>query len=114
MQNLYGMSIRQNTLVAWGGNRDVALYQVKKSVLAVLWPCTDIKDGAERHMFCPRSEESWCKFWQGIENYTPSINLPLAIKDVLVKTFMDLRADDLLSRCLDGASKNPNEAFNQN
>ena len=30
MQNFYGMSIRQNTLAAWSGDRNKALYNMKK------------------------------------------------------------------------------------
>jgi len=113
MQNCYGMAIRQNSLAHWNGDRNLALYSMKKSVLAVLWHCTYVPDNEERHKFCPRTEDSWCKYWQGDKDHKPSVNLPIAIKDVLIKTFVDLRADDLLSRCLDGATQNPNEAFNQ-
>jgi len=63
MKNYFGMSIRQNTLGAWNGDHTKALYNMKKS--AVLWHCTDIDDKDTRHMFCPRTEESWCKYWQG-------------------------------------------------
>ena len=63
--------------------------------------------------FCPRTEESWCKYWKGDKSFKPSVNLAIPIMDILKKTFMDLRADDLFSRCLDGATQNPNEAFNQ-
>ncbi|XP_047127052.2 uncharacterized protein LOC124808049 [Hydra vulgaris] len=113
MQNFYGMSIRQNTLEAWSGDRTIALYNMKKSVLAVLCHCSNISNSEERHQFCPRTKESWCKYWQNDKNYKPSINLPLAIKSILKDTFLALRSDDLLSRCLDGATQNPNEAFNQ-
>jgi hypothetical protein len=89
------------------------LYNIKKSVLAVLWHCSNISNSEERHQFCPHTKESWCKYWQNDKNYKPSINLPLAIKIILKDTFLALRSDDLLSRCLDGATQNPNEAFNQ-
>ena len=109
------MAIRQNSANAWDGNRDVALYQMKKGVLAVLWHCTGFESLTTRHQFCPRSKESWCSYWQrdGKEPLSSSVNLPQAIHDVILPIFQDLRADDLLSRCLDGTSQNPNEAFNQ-
>ena len=113
MQNFYGMSIRQNTLSAWNGDKALALYNMKKSVLAVLWHSTDSENNDDRHQFCPRSSESWCKYWQGDKSYKSSINLPAVIKEVIQPIFLDLRADALLSRCLDGATQNPNEAFNQ-
>ena len=86
---------------------------MKKSVLAVLWHCTDISNSKERHQFCPRTSQSWCKYWHNNIYYKPSINLQNAIKNILKNTFLALRSDDLLSRCLDGATQNPNNAFNQ-
>ena len=59
-----GMAIRQNSAKAWNGNRDVALYQTKKGILAVLWHCTDFDSLAIRHQLCPRSKQSWCSYWQ--------------------------------------------------
>ena len=112
MQNYYGMAIRQNSAAAWGGDRKKALYNMKKSVLAVLWHCTDKAVMEERHKFCPRNEESWCKYWQKKSDYKSSVNLPEVIHEELLPIFMSLRADDLLSRCLDGTTQNPNEAFN--
>jgi len=76
MQNYYGMSIRQNTLAAWNGDHTKALYNMKKSVLAVLWHCTDVEDKETRHMFCPRMKEGWCKYWQGDKNYSTVYKYP--------------------------------------
>ena len=75
----------------------------------------DMPDNQERHAFCPRESNSWCKCWQngGNEDYKSSINLPKVIKDLLVPIFLDLRDDNLLSRCLEWTTQNPNEAFNQ-
>jgi len=115
MQNYFGMAIRQNSLAAWNGDKAKALYGMKKCILAVLWHCIAIEDPEVRHRYCPRSEDSWCKHWNNPdkESFKPSINLPVAVKDVLLKTFLDLSSDELLSRCLAGATQNPSEAFNQ-
>ena len=112
MQNYYGMSIRLNTLAAWSGDHNIALYNMKKSVLAVLWHCMDISNSEGRHQFY-LSNESWCKYWHNNISYKPSINLSIAIKNILKDTFLVLRSDVLLLRCLDGAAQNPNKAFNQ-
>ena len=48
MQNFYGMSIRQNSISHWNGDRNMALYSMKKSVLAVLWHCSDTTKSEER------------------------------------------------------------------
>ena len=103
------MAIRQNK-----GN----LYAMKKSVLAVLWHCTDIKAHNVRHQFCPRSIDSWCNYQSdiitGMSTYKATVNLPEVIKKETENIFVDLSADKLLSKCLDGTTQNPNEAFNPN
>ena len=53
MQTYYGMAIRQNVN---------SLYQMKKAVIAILFHCSDNVNMEERHKFCPRVAESWCKF----------------------------------------------------
>ena len=114
MQNYFGMAIRQNTAASWEGDKEKALYAMKKSVLAVLWHCTAIEDGNVRHQFCTRSVDSWCTFWKNKDTqHKCSVNLPIAIHNEVKSIFMDLRSDALLSRCLEGTTQNPNEAFNQ-
>ena len=48
-----------------------------------------------------------------IKGYKPSVNLPKAIKDLLVVIYLDLRYGNVLSRCLEGTPQNPYQAFNQ-
>ena len=78
MQNYYGMAIQQNK---------GALYAMKKSVMAILWHCSDIPDLNERHQFCPRSIHSWCKYQSdvitGMSTYKVYVNIPLAIRNEL-------------------------------
>ena len=50
-QNYYGTAIRQN---------DDNLYNMQKSVWAVLFHNSDIEDENIRHQFCPRTKTSWC------------------------------------------------------
>jgi len=95
MQNYFGMAIRQNSAIAWNNDRAEALYTMKKGVLAVLWHCTDFPDTADRHKFCPRQPDSWCKYWQDGKNCKTSVNLPLAIHKVIHPIFMDLRDENL-------------------
>ena len=56
LQNDYGMAIRQNI-----GN----LYEMKKSIIAILHHSSAIEDNDERHKYCPRTNTSWCKWWLG-------------------------------------------------
>ena len=113
MQNYFGMAIRQNTAAACNNDRKKALYGMKKGVLAVLWHCTDLPDYEDRHKYCPRENDSWCKYWQTKQDYKSSVNLPVAIHKVILPIFQNLCNDELLSRCLDGTTQNPNEAVNQ-
>lgn len=106
LQNYFGMAIRSSK----------ELYQMKKAIGAVLWHCTDLPE-TQRHMFCPQSADSWCK-WQknklnGTSNVKSKVNLPVAIKNIIEPIFRDLSSDELLSKCLHSCTQNPNEAFNQ-
>ena len=59
LQNYYGMVIRSNI-----GN----LYQMKKGVAAIVHHCSGYfnaegkLDNDASHMYCPRGENSWCKY----------------------------------------------------
>ena len=107
MQNFYGIAIRENT-------HD--LYNMKKAVGAILWHCTDFENQEYRHRFCPRGNESWCKYQKdvsaGTNAYKPSINLPEWIHDIIQPIIVTLSSDDLLCKCLHGATQNSNEAVN--
>ena len=54
MHSYYGLAIRNNK------NQ---LFNMKKSIEAVLYHCTALANEELRHQFCPKGEESWCK-WQ--------------------------------------------------
>ena len=113
LQNYYGMAIRQN---------NDNIYQMKKAIGATLYHCTALEENI-RHQFCPQTVDSWCK-WQsdkitGMNTYTPRINLPEAIKDILWSAdssqstiFRDLSDDVLLAKCLHNYIQNQNEALN--
>lgn len=107
MQNYFGMAIRQNV---------GQLYQMKKAIAAILWHSTNFTDEAFRHRFCPRDENSWCK-WQrdqisGKRTYKIKVNMPKWIHDLIKPIFEDLSSDELLSKCLHGKTQNANESIN--
>jgi hypothetical protein len=60
MQNYYGMAIRSNVGKIDKGKK---LYQMKKSIFAILFHFTDFPNPETRHQFCPRDSTSWCKYW---------------------------------------------------
>lgn len=115
MQNYYRRTIRQNTIITDQRQRKKPIQHEKKTVLTSFWYCTDIPDNQERHQFCPRESNNCCTYWQngGSGNYKSNVNLPKVIKDLLVQIFLDLRDDNLSSRCLEQTTQNPKEAFNE-
>lgn len=108
MQTYYGMAIRQNVN---------SLYQMKKAVIAILFHCSENVSMEERHKFCPRTAESWCKFQADqVTNkttYKPNITIPVAIKNELMPIFKSLSADSLLEKCLHGQTQNVNESLHR-
>ena len=75
MQNCFGMAIRPNL---------GQLYAMKKSVLAILWHFTDIKNLDVRYQFCPRLAISWCKYQvdkiSGLSKYNSKDVIPEVVK----------------------------------
>ena len=100
LQNYFGMAIRQNAS---------NLYVMKKAIGAVLYHCSDIANEDDRHKYCPRDANGWCKWQQdkisGISTYKKKVNLPLCIKQLIEPIFRQLSSDDLLSRCLHGQTQ---------
>ena len=95
------MVIRQNTSDCWNGDKKKALYNMKKSLLAVLWHCANITDSTIRHQFCPRINNSWCTFWgENKSHYIYSVNIPLAIHNAIKPIFVDLCSENLLKQSL--------------
>jgi len=87
-----------------------------KAIRAVLYHCSDIKDETVRHQFCPKSDNSWCK-WRsdkikGKAQYKNKINLPTAVENELFPIFQDPSSEGLLSKCLHGHTQNVYEALN--
>ena len=91
MQNYHGMAIRQNL---------DNVYSMKKSIIAILYHCSENDDQDDRHKFCPRSADSWCSYQSdkhtGENTYKVHVSLPAAITDLLKPTFNELSSDALL------------------
>ena len=67
----------------------------------------------DRHKFCPRQQDSYCKHWQAKQDYKSYVSFPVVTHKVIYPISQNLCDDDLLSRCLFGTPKNPKEAVNQ-
>ena len=83
-----------------------------------LWkkPLVQSECDKQRHLFCPRTESSWCK-WQSDqitakEAYKTKISKPSAIKTLMKPIFVDLSNNFLLEKCFHHKTQNVNESFN--
>ena len=105
LQNYYGMAIRQNN-------------EMKKSVAAVVHHCSEAKSMDERHQFCPRKNDSWCKYQAdkitGGNIYKVKFSIPECISEILKPIFghEHLGSEVILKRCLHGGPQNVNESIN--
>lgn len=119
LQKYYGLAIRQNTLKqANPSDRevDVAVYTMKKNIVAILHHSVELNNPTKQHRFCPAGETSWCKWQQDVATGTATYKgddcLPEVFLELLRATFMTLSDSKLLERCVRGATQNPNEAIN--
>ncbi|XP_028405772.1 uncharacterized protein LOC114528348 [Dendronephthya gigantea] len=109
MQNYYGKAIRENK-----GN----LQEMKRSIKAIQHHIIrdDSKPLQEQHHYCPRSRDTWCKYWkdinEGTSTYSEDNRLPPVFMEELEPTFTRLSNYDLLLRCLKGMTQNQNESAN--
>ena len=106
IQNYYGIAICQSF---------DNLYQMRKNTLAGLHhSCVaDLSDA--RHILCPKTKDSWCKYQRlklQIKDSKEKPGLPDAIKTFVKPIFNDLMSEDLLSKCLHGSTQNNNESLN--
>ena len=106
LENCFEMAIRQNSDVPF----------VKKAIGAVLFHCSESECDEQRHLVCPRTKNSWCK-WESDqitekETYKAKIILPSAIKTLIKPIFVHLSNDSLLEKCLHHKTQNVNESLN--
>ena len=119
IQRYDGFAIPQNVLK--GENvtekkKEISIYQMKKNIIGILHHMINNKDLAQQHLCCPRGSESWCA-WQrdvadGTKTYKNVNCLPNVFFVLLKPIFLDLSDEKLLTRCVQGATQNPNESIN--
>lgn len=119
LQKYYGLAIRQNTLSKANPSErevDVAVYEMKKNIVAILHHSVKSDNPTKQHRFCPVGENSWCKWQQdqatGTKTYKGDDCLPVVFLELLKPTFLTLSDSKLLERCVRGTTQNPNECIN--
>ena len=119
LQKQYGLAIRQNIVTNVNPTDrevDVAVYTMKKNIIASLHHNVKCGDPSKQHRLCPPGTESWYK-WQkdlatGKKTYSGSDCLPEIFLEVIRPVYMILSDSNLLRRCVRGATQNPNECLN--
>ena len=107
MQNYYGQAIPQNY-----GN----LEGMKKSIRAIHYHMIRNTSNTlkKQHQYCPKSSNSWCKYWKDKANGTQLHNNDERLTEVFLTelnpNFVRLCNDSLLQRCLKGVTQNQNKA----
>ena len=95
---------------------NVAVYTMKKNIIAILHHSVHSPDPAKQHRFCPVGESSWCRWQQdsatGTSTHDAEDCLSEVFFDLLHPTFMTLSETKLLERCVRGATQNRNECIN--
>ena len=89
---------------------------MKKAVGVVLFHCSEATSLGIRHVMCPQTSESWCKYQadriNNTNTYKHKPGLPIVAKDVIKNIFMDLSDIELLKKCFHGKTQNNNEGLN--
>lgn len=85
---------------------------MRRAILAVLYHEVKLADDAERHSYCPDSEESWCQFKRTKSMEDKPHHLDPIFLDLFMPTFVRLSDPVLLERCLNGYTQNQNESLN--
>ena len=90
---------------------------MKKACWAVFYHSLSTDERPQHHC-CPEGANSWCKYQRalalnhgGMPPHTPKI--PADFEKYLKPTFDDLCKEELLQKCLLGATQNRNESFNK-
>ena len=103
IQRYYGLAIRQNTLPSPNPTArevNVAIYTMKKNIIAILHHCIQSNDLAKQHRYCPVGEPSWCRWQQdsatGTNTYKHNDCLPEVLFELLIPSFVKLSEKKLL------------------
>ena len=105
MQTYYGQAIRTNV-----GDVDA----MHNAVMAILYHLAS-SDEKPLHQYCPKGDNSWCKWQKDKANCTNTYRhkhtLPPVIVDLLKPVFDDLSSKSRLQKCLQGYTQNANESL---
>lgn len=87
---------------------------MRKDVWAIFLHKSSTDDNPQHH-FCPKNEDSWCKYNRAVltgETYSHKNSLPMSVMSIIKPIFAVLSHPDLLKKCLHGSTQNANESLN--
>ena len=106
LQRYYGKAIRSNVGDATA---------MKRAVMAIFYHSVSTSANP-LHFMCPAGSTSWCKFRRAEAKKEPLPShiqtIPYEISKIVKPVFLELSKDELMERCVLGASQNQNESFN--
>lgn len=108
LQRYYGYNIRRNT-----GNLD----EMIQDCWAVFYHSCSSDTNVQHHM-CPTGPDSWCRYNKAVHNgddlhHDPDkILIPPNLAPYVKEEWEKLCHEDLLAKCVLGATQNRNESFN--
>ena len=114
LQEYYSKAIRRNVNQNVKTEREInsAIKNMQDAIFAILYHCVMMPDPKKRHQFCPKTEESWCKYWRTKKEADKKVHyLDSVFRDFLLPLFTRLSERSLLLWCLLGYSQNQNESL---
>ena len=108
LQEYYGKAIRRNVSQNAKSEEEInsAINNMQDAIFAVLYHCVMLPNTKVRHKFCPKKEDSWCKYARTNKEVDPKVHyLDPVFLDFLLPLFT---RRSLLLRCLPGYSQNQN------
>ena len=118
-QRLYLTDKNMNKLqkycgIAVRGCTGRTIQEMKREIAAALYHYYEFNTDEQRHMFCPKTEMSWCKYQADIINNTKIYKYKTGIHNKICRLvkpgFMELSDKKVLKKCLHGKTPNTNES----
>ncbi|XP_069961373.1 uncharacterized protein [Cherax quadricarinatus] len=102
-------------------SRGTDVETMRNGILANFFHCSSTDDNPEHHL-CPPGSASWCFYQKALaDNLPPPSHTTMKVKFQLQpndfnqvhEVYKDLTRDDMMERCIQGRTQNPNESLHQ-
>ena len=74
-------------------NVNKTFHEMKVAIGAVLYHSTEFKETENRHLYCPRGTDTWCKYWKDKLNnekqFVEKPGMPIAVYDIIKPISLD-------------------------